>query len=154
MGGQEGPKGSSKGGSENGSEKVIENGSQNEAFLETKTSKSVVRYCKIKVLRGSEKYQKMMEKGSQNGAQKFQKWSPWRPWGGQGATLSPRSSHFGSNTPRWAVRAVAPQHDGIPLILVLLLLGGCVLASRLPGAQQTARTVAAGAATEYLRKAH
>ena len=89
LGGQEGPKSSSREGSRNGSEKVIKKGSKMRAFGRAKTSKSVVRSLKIEVLRGLEKYQKMTEKGSQNLSQKYQKWSPWLPWGGQGATLSP-----------------------------------------------------------------
>ena len=47
-------------GSQNGVEKVIEKGSQNESFQIAKTFKNAVRYCKNQVLRGSEKYRKII----------------------------------------------------------------------------------------------
>ena len=81
-------------GVQNGFEKVIENGSQNESFLDAKISKSVGRYCKFSVLRVQEKYQQMIENGSQNGSQKSPQCSHWRPWGGQGATLPPTLVDF------------------------------------------------------------
>ena len=44
LGGQEGPKRSSREGSRNGSEKVIKKGSQNESFWE---GKNIKKYCKV-----------------------------------------------------------------------------------------------------------
>ena len=83
-----------KRGSQNGIEKVIEKGSQNESFCDARIAKSVGRYCKSSVLRVQEKYQNLIENGSQNDTQKHAKWSHWRPWGGQWATLSPTLVDF------------------------------------------------------------
>ena len=64
------------------------------AFGIAKTSKNAVRYCKIQVLRGSEKSNNIIKNGCQNDTQKHPKWSHWRPWGGQWATLSPTLVDF------------------------------------------------------------
>ena len=81
-------------GSQNGVEKLSNRCPKMRAFGIARTFKNAVRYCKIQVLRGSEKYRKIMKSGSQNGSKKHAKWSHWRPKGGQWATLSPTLVDF------------------------------------------------------------
>ena len=90
LGGPRWAKRLSQRGSQNGVEKVIENGSQNESYLDAKNTKSTVRYCKFLVLRVQEKYQNMIKNGSQNGRQKSPRWSHWWPWGGKDRLCLPR----------------------------------------------------------------
>ena len=59
-----------------GSKKLSKRGPKMRAFCMLKTFKSVVRYCKIKVLRGSEKYQKYDEKWLPKWIQKVCKMDP------------------------------------------------------------------------------
>ena len=100
FGGQGGPKGSSKGGPKMGSKKLSKRGPKMRAFGMAKTFKNVVRYCKIQVLRVSEKYQKYVQKWFPKWVPKCYQMEPLGPQGRPRSDFAPPWVDF-EGSPKW-----------------------------------------------------